>query len=104
MADPVPVILSPRAQADRDACLTYLVDHHAYDAALAFLDRLDEALGTLAQFPQSGRAYAVTPSLTIRKANIRSFSERVFYVWDGSVVYVTRIISLRREVQPDDLI
>ncbi|NJO82677.1 MAG: type II toxin-antitoxin system RelE/ParE family toxin [Blastochloris sp.] len=103
MTDRVCVILSPQALRDRDACLHYLVEHHAYDAALLFLDRLDESLDTLARMPLSGREFTVTRDLVLRKANIRSFSERVFYVWNGTSVYVTRIVSMRRNILPDDL-
>lgn len=54
--------------------------------------------------PGIGRSYIRLPGLTVRKANIRGFPERVFYVYDDDAVYVRRIMSLRRGVTPEDLL
>lgn len=104
MADRVPVILSPRAQRERDSCVEYLIEHHAYDAALHFLDRLDQTLAMISQMPRSGRVYAVVADRSVHKVNIRDFPERVFYTWDGESAYVTCIVSLQRNLLPQDLV
>lgn len=80
----------------------YLVTADAPEAALRFLDAVDESIETLCRMPETGAPRPLkNPALTgLRFGAVKGFEDiLIFYVVRDDVLRVVRVLHGRRDVQ-----
>lgn len=106
---PRPVVLRERAQRDVDDALDHYRDEASAEAALHFIDALEEAFLHLSDYPASGSSrYARELDLPgVRSWNVTGSPFLIFYVEREGNVDVWRVLHAARDVpawlqEPED--
>ncbi len=94
------VELKARAAWDIEAAVDFYAVEAGEDVALRFISELNEALGHLANFPQSGtlRWSHELGVPELRSWSLRRFPYLVFYVERPSALDVWRVLHARRDI------
>ena len=94
------VELKARAARDIEAAVDFFAVEAGEDVALRFISELNEALGHLANFPQSGtlRWSHELGVPELRSWSLRRFPYLVFYVERPSALDVWRVLHARRDI------
>lgn len=95
-----PVIPRERARRDVDEALAYYLGEGAAQAALEFIDALEDAYGRIARHPDAGSPrYAHELNIPgLRCAALTRFPHLVFYIERQDHVDVWRVLHGRRDI------
>jgi toxin ParE1/3/4 len=95
------VEVSPKARRDADAILGWLLSQQAGEAGLRWFRRLEEAIGSLAHFPERCKLAPENASVPFEMRQLlyghRPHVYRILFTIDGQTVYVLRIRHGRRK-------
>ena len=95
-----PIRVRPRADADIDECAAYIARDNP-DAALRFLDAIEQALATLAEQPAMGSPrYAHLPMMEgLRMWVVSGFENYLmFYIDRPHFIDVVRVLHAARDI------
>jgi toxin ParE1/3/4 len=107
---PKPVIPRERAERDIDEAIDYYLSENAPEAALAFIDALEQAYRQIGGHPDAGSSrYAGELNLPgLRFCRLKKYPHLVFYVERSSHIDVWRVLHGMRDIpswmQDPDLI
>jgi toxin ParE1/3/4 len=95
-----PIRLRALAAADLEDAASYYLDHADEEAALGFVDEVQDALGLISSGPGIGSLrYSYDLDIPgMRAFPIKRFDHAVFYVETDDVVDVWRILHTRRDI------
>ena len=95
------VEVSPKARRDADAILGWLLSQQAGEAGLRWFRRLEEAIGSLANFPERCKLAPENASVPFEMRQLlcghRPHVYRILFTIEGETVYVLRIRHGRRK-------
>lgn len=92
----LPIQLSAAAAAELDNAATWYDEQRA-GLGVEFMDAVDEALDTLAEWPHSGASVEdVPPDLEVRRAPLARFPHHVAYIVLGDRVRILAVAHDRR--------
>lgn len=107
---PKPVIPRQRAERDVDAAIDYYVSENAPEAALGFIDALEQAFGHIGRHPETGSSrHAGELNLPgLRCWRLKKYPHLAFYVERSDHIDVWRVLHGMRDIpswmQDPDLI
>ena len=82
---------SPRASADLDGIYEYGAANHGIEAALTYIEAIEQRFQLLLDHARSGRAEdAIVPGLR----SLPSQSHRIFYRIDGDTISINRVLHM----------
>lgn len=92
------LVLAPKARADLFDIDAYIAERNPL-AAERLIERLIQAMKTLARMPMMGRTCEDLGLPTVRRFVVEK--HHIFYVLDGKVLMVVRVIHGRRDVETE---
>jgi plasmid stabilization system protein ParE len=94
------VEITPQAEEDANLILAWLLSQHAGETGLRWFLKLDEAIASLAEFPERCMSAPENVSLPFEMRQLlyghRPHVYRILFTIEGDVVYVLRIRHGRR--------
>ncbi|MHB1234407.1 MAG: type II toxin-antitoxin system RelE/ParE family toxin [Microbacteriaceae bacterium] len=99
------VVTTRRADEDIDSAIAYYVDSGARDAALGFIDALENAKALLGEHSSIGSPrFAIETSISeLRGLSLQRFPYIIVYTDDSDAIRVHRVLHTSRDI-PAELI
>ncbi|HEX7886009.1 MAG TPA: type II toxin-antitoxin system RelE/ParE family toxin [Phenylobacterium sp.] len=95
-----PVVLRERARQDIDDAIDDYAGEAGIRVALGFVDRLEQALGTIGRHPANGSPrYAHELNLSgLRNCAVKRFPHLIFYVERDDLIDVWRVLHAQSDI------
>ncbi|MEM1319092.1 MAG: type II toxin-antitoxin system RelE/ParE family toxin [Bacteroidota bacterium] len=78
----LPVNWSASSKAEYAELLKHLQDHFGLDAAMSYMDKMDERILQISNFPESGRA---TKKESVRRVTITPQTSVIYEIYDQTI-------------------
>src|SRR5258707_187310 len=95
-------VIRPKAKDDIIEQFRYYLLEDAFDAALRFLEAVDESIEQVCKMPKAGapRQFKNPALVGLRSWPVRGFDEiRIYYVAEREVLRVIRVLHGRRNIR-----